>query len=485
MLEGFVRRFSPLEILTEAEVDAIWHGILDVLENVGLKFYEEIPRATEIFAKSGCSVDYESQLVKFPRDLVTDCLSRCPTSFTLRAREPDNDIVVRGDRLYVQPGPGNQYLDLDSYEPRNPTRKEFYEAVTVYDALPNLHFLHPNSPNTSFEDITPAMAPLESLVARLRNSTKANMSGSAGGDHEFRIGIAKAAGTNLLWAGGASSPLGWSGDRINGFMAAIEAGFPLSIASGASWGASSPSTIAGSVVSNSAEVMGPLILAQLMHPEYPVSVRLFSFPLNMRNGSLFFGNIATALGNAAFFQVWRRYNIPTTSVEPAISNSKCMDFQSGYEKGILALVAAISGAHTLWLHGTVYGQLTAHPVQAIMDDDISGMLGRFLEGVNVNEETLAIELIKQVGSGPDFYLDKEHTRKWWRNEQFIPIVAEMSTLPEWLARGKKASIDLAKEKMAEIIATHKVSVPLTDSQEEEITRILAEAEKFHRDRGKL
>jgi trimethylamine--corrinoid protein Co-methyltransferase len=120
-----------------------------------------------------------------------------------------------------------------------------------------------------------------------------------------------------------------------------------------------------------------------------------------------------------------------------------------------------------------------------MDDDIAGMVGRFLEGIEVSDETLAVELIKQVGSGPDFYLNKEHTRKWWREEQFIPAVADTLSLNEWLKGGKKATIDLAKERMGEILATHKVSIPLTASQDEEIERILAEARAFYKKNGMM
>jgi trimethylamine--corrinoid protein Co-methyltransferase len=120
-----------------------------------------------------------------------------------------------------------------------------------------------------------------------------------------------------------------------------------------------------------------------------------------------------------------------------------------------------------------------------MDDDIAGMVGRFLGGIEINEETLAVDLIKRVGSGPDFFLNKEHTRKWWQKEQFMPAVADTSTLPEWLRGGRKTAIDLAKEKMEQILATHKVSIPLTASQDEEIERILAEARKYYKKIGKL
>ena len=96
-----------------------------------------------------------------------------------------------------------------------------------------------------------------------------------------------------------------------------------------------------------------------------------------------------------------------------------------------------------------------------------------------------IDLIKEIGSGPDFYLNKEHTRKWWKKEQYIPFVADTTGLPQWLREGKKTSLDRAKEKMEEILATHKVSIPLTASQEAEIERIIAEARKFYTKKGMM
>ena len=101
-----------------------------------------------------------------------------------------------------------------------------------------------------------------------------------------------------------------------------------------------------------------------------------------------------------------------------------------------------------------------------------------MESVEVNDETMALDLINEVGPIPGFYLNKEHTRKWWKKEQFVPKVADRLTYPEWLKAGKKSCLDYAKERMGEILATHKVSLPLTRSQEEDIERILNEARKL-------
>jgi trimethylamine--corrinoid protein Co-methyltransferase len=136
------------------------------------------------------------------------------------------------------------------------------------------------------------------------------------------------------------------------------------------------------------------------------------------------------------------------------------------------------------LHGGITGELTYHPVQSILDEDIAGMIGRFIEGVKVTDETLATEVIEQVGPIPGMYLDREHTRRCWKGEQFIPKVADRLSYPEWMDMGKKDALARAKERMQEILSTHK-TVPLPEDQEEDINKILNEAEKYYKEKGML
>lgn len=126
--------------------------------------------------------------------------------------------------------------------------------------------------------------------------------------------------------------------------------------------------MAGELVTNIVESLGPLILAQLIDPGHPVVPGTFTFPTNMSTGAPFFCNITIALASAGFAQFWRRYRIPTQLIEAAIPNAKIWDFQSGYEKGMNALVQAQAGGSIVWIHGTVHGELTAHPLQAILDE---------------------------------------------------------------------------------------------------------------------
>ncbi|MBN1507170.1 MAG: trimethylamine methyltransferase family protein, partial [Sedimentisphaerales bacterium] len=117
------------------------------------------------------------------------------------------------------------------------------------------------------------------------------------------------------------------------------------------------------------------------------------------------------------------------------------------------------------------------------DDDIAGMMGRFMQGVEVTDETLAIELINQVGYAPDFF-DEEHTKKWWQLEQYVPRSADRLTYPEWLAQGKKSALDYAKERMENILATHE-PMRLSREQEQIVQDVLKEARDFYRKKGMI
>ena len=205
MLKGFTRSFRPLEILTEEQSEAIHRGILAVLEDTGVRF--EYKKALDILKKGGCTIDYTDMRARIPPGLARECLNKCPNSFRLKSRDPRNDVVIGGNVLYFASAPGMQRVDLDTWEPRDATREEFYDAVTVYDALENFHIFHGNSPHFSFEGVPPLMATIESRAARVRNSTKvSNLGGTPMDTDIFKLQIAQVVGEVPLCTLPASPP---------------------------------------------------------------------------------------------------------------------------------------------------------------------------------------------------------------------------------------------------------------------------------------
>ena len=265
-------------------------------------------------------------------------------------------------------------------------------------------------------------------------------------------------------------------------IACAEAGFPVEPGCGGAMGGTHPATLAGALVTGVAEVMSGIVLVQLVRSGNPIIVNAFDFPLNMRTGDFRFGAMGVYLFAAAWNQFWRTtYGIPIMNGGPGPTNSKSIDFQCGYEKSIGVLLCALSGANIINYVGGLTAELVYHPVLSVLDDDVAGYIGRFLEGMNVNEETLAIDLINETGPIPGFYLSTAHTRKWWMLEQFLPLAADSSTYPQWLKTGKKSALDHAKERADELLAGWESKLP--PGKEEELDKILEDCRQYYKKKG--
>ncbi len=481
-MKGFTRNFKPLEILTEEQVEAIHRGTLNVLEKTGMRF--EHQRALKLFEQNDCQVDYDAMRVRIPSGLVEECLRKAPSSFYIKARDPENDMQLGGNSLYFGATCGMGIVDLDTQKLRPATKKERDDGCVVIDALDNIRCIGAYTPYFEVEGIPPCMYIPEAFAAVIRYTTKVAISAYQLDSEVFSFAMAKAAGTETIQVCSNSPPMTCSSDTIQAMFRAIEAGFPIQIGGGVTMGATSPASLAGAVILLNAQSTGAIVLTQLIKPGTRIISSDFALSQDMRTGSPAFGNIGGVLHVAVFNQMWRRYGIPANTPIPGFTSSKIIDFQSSYEKAIGALATAVSGGSKIDFHGGVYGEVSWHPFQAILDRDIAGMIGRFIEGIEVNDETLAIDLINAVGPIPGMYLDKAHTRKWWQRGQFIPMAADSLTYPDWIAKGRKTALDYAKERMEEILATHKPK-PLTASQEDEIERILEEARAYYKKKGMM
>lgn len=479
MLKGFNRNLKPLEMLTDEALAAIHKGTLDVLETTGVTF--EHDETLQLFADHGCPVDFNKKRVRIPGWLVEDSLRRVPSSFALKAREPKHNIRIGGNTLYFSNSMGMSTVDLDTWQPRTPTWEENVQAVKVLDSLDTVHYIAPYTPYMEIEGVPAAMVMLEGMANKLRLSSKVIASAYQADSEIFAIKMAKVAGTELVGSVSVSPPLTYSESACQVIYRWLEAGFPLCIGSGAVMGGTGPATIAGSTITNNAEILPGVVLAQLLKPGAGLMVADFVHPMDMIRGHPVFGAVECALHEAMFAQIFRKYGLPMQHWY-GFGSGKKIDFQSGYEKSMIALLTAMSGTNVVELHGAIYGELTWHPVQAVIDEDVANWIGRFIEGVEVNDETLAIDLIEEVGPIPGFYLNKEHTRKWWKKEQFIPKVADREAYQEWLKKGKKDTIALAKERVEDIIAKYEPK-PLTPEQDKEIDEILEEARSYYREKG--
>jgi trimethylamine--corrinoid protein Co-methyltransferase len=481
MQKGFTRNFEPLKILSEEKLKKIHRGVLDVLENTGVKFESE--KALELFEDNSCKVDREKMTVKFSPGIVEDCLKKVPSSFKIQSRDPDNDMIIGGDTVYFEASVGQDFFDPDTMAMRPATLKENAEGVTVLDALENVHSLLSYCPYMNLAGVPPALQITTSAACRFKNSTKISRTAHFSGSEQFAIQMAYAADQDIIISMEPSPPLAWGPDAIEAGFRACKTPFSVRFSNGDIMGATSPATIAGSLVTAIAENISGIVMVNLLQPGKQVAVDNFVFPMDMIYGQPDFNSIISALHSAGFNQVFRSYGVPVVTGTGQFSLAKNIGYQIGMEKALSLIISALSGSNIINAAGGLFAELSWNPVLAVMDNDLIGAVGRFIEGIDVNDEMLATNLIDKVITSSSNFLCEQHMREWWKKEFYVPEVMDRLPYDLWKGQGKKNAIDKAKEKVEDILATHKVSVPLTEEQNNEIDKILHEAKRYYEKLG--
>ncbi len=455
-------------------------GVFDVLEETGVVVQHE--KALDILHDNGCAVDKKSNRVKFPSYLVEECLRKCPSSFTVKARNPKYDIRVGDPRIYFSSWAGKEYINLDTLERRPPNTREWINAIKTLDYLDEVHW----APWTygSLEDegswysnsVSFALGFVYVAALYARYTEKPFWLGGPYGVGEWSMRICETIGATGIASVTASPPLTWHKDQIDSLFLAAEHNIPVKVCSGLAAGANGPATLAGALVQNISECVSGIVMSQIVKPGIGVIPHDYSQPLDMRTGQVIQGGIERGLMGAAFAQIWRKYDIPSMTM--ICSDAHVPDYQCAMEKVMSITLQALAGSNMICFIGGVYDELTYSPEVSIIDNDIAKMVGRMLNGINTDISALAVDLIKEVGPIPGHYLNKKHTRETWKQEQLIPDLSNRLSHSEWAKEGQKDIITRAREKFQEIVEKHEPA-PLTKEQDQEIENILTAARKHY------
>lgn len=470
---------KPVDILSEGQVARIHAATLDILETTGLVF--EHARALEVLDGAGCRVDKATRRVRFPPHLVEACLRSAPSSFTVRAREEKHNLRFGGRRLHFMPWAAMDAVDLASGRRVVPTTAQEAEAVRLMDALDVVHAHY--GAYFNFAGVHPMMSmPMKTSIG-LRGSSKLQAT-VAGFDWDlWQIKMGQATDQEMIGTPTGSPPLTWGEPVVESVFRYVEAGFPVFPTSGQVFGGSAPATLAGALALNNAELIAILVLTQVLAPGHRFVASDYSQPLGMRTGQALLGAIENAVTGMAFAQMWRHYDVPCALAANS-SDSKLPDYQCASEKAMNLVSQCLAGPSLLLMGGSIYDELTWSPVVLLMDAEMIEMAGRVLAGMQVTDETLAVDLIRQVGPIPGFYLDKQHTREWWAKEQFVPRLADRQSHAEWEAAGSRSMLDRASEQLQEILASHEPAA-LPADRCQALDEILAEAEASYRQQGAM
>jgi trimethylamine--corrinoid protein Co-methyltransferase len=233
--------------------------------------------------------------------------------------------------------------------------------------------------------------------------------------------------------------------------------------------------MAGTLVLQNAEILGGTVLAQLTNPGCGVLYMGYSTPMDMRYGSMASGAVEVGLMAVGTAQLARFYGMPSGVFFP-MTDAKTPDPQAVFEKHLQTYLCATAGVNYIMPLGGLDNEGAHSPVQMIIDHEVCRMVGKVLEGIIVDDEHLAIDLIKQVGPPPGNYLKTKHTRTHWQDEYLLSEVIVRENYKAWVSEGSKGIVERASQVALHLMETHQPE-PLPPEADRELARILRAAEK--------
>ncbi len=471
---------GQLKVLSEDSIRRVHVGVLTVLAETGVRV--EYRPALELLRDAGCRVDFDKRLVFIPERVLRKALSTAPSSFTLYGKSRAWEVPVDTDRIYTIGGScALEVLDLDGVR-RPAGLQDLVDLTRLQDALENLHIMHSlvvpqDIPQPGFERI---------MFATVMRHTTRNFYSQGQGPRSIRDQVEMAA----VIQGSAEevmlrpiftivccliSPLVQTAERVAELMEAARFGIPVYVEVDAMAGATAPVTIAGALVEECANVLCGVTLAQLVNPGCPCIFAIASGILDMASGQYSGAAPETGLLHAATAQMARFYGLPFqggTGIDATVP-----DAQAGYERALQVLTNALAGTNFIHLSiGMMEQMLLASYEQCVIDDEILGAAFRIARGVEVDERTLALDVIHEVGPGGHF-LSHDHTARNFRRELWFPRLTNRATYPGWMQAGGKDLRQRANERARDILAAHHPR-PLTPEQEQEIDRISRAAQQW-------
>jgi trimethylamine--corrinoid protein Co-methyltransferase len=443
--------------LTEEQVKEIHQASLEILSRTGVQVDQ--PEALAAFERAGLSVN--ANRVWLSPAVVEDAVQSAPSRILLAGRKPENDLLLEGRRVYVGTGGAAlQVLDLESGDIRPALLKDLVDTAKVVDTLPNIHFfVIPVYPT----DVPVQVVDINMVYAALSNTGKHVQSGV------YRIqGIRDVIAMCEHLMGGAiplrerpivsfitswmTSPLKFTSGVTKRLMEICRQGMPVVLSAAPTAGMTAPVTLAGMLALLNAEQLAGLALTQIVRPGCPVLLGPVPATSDLRSGKYLAGAVEFGLCNAAITQLAHFYQIPVYN-SAGLTDAKIPDIQAGMEKAQSLIQVALAGSN--FIHhaaGLLEDMSTIAYEQFVIDNELLGMAMRAVQGIAVDEDTLAVEVIDKVGPGGHFLLE-EHTLRYMYNEHYYPkSIFDRKGRSQWKVDGATSARERAREVARKILS---------------------------------
>ncbi|MCG8642212.1 MAG: trimethylamine methyltransferase family protein [Desulfobacterales bacterium] len=472
-----------LEFFSRDDLDAIHATSLKILKEVGLKVTND--QAFEIFADTGAEVDKKTRIVTFSNSLVEGSLDKVPNGFIWQARDPEKNLIMRDTLVHFSPAACPPFVrDLETGEQRPVTYRDCCNMVKINDALERVSDcfcpVFPTDVPTGSEHFYMQRAMVENSDKCLRGritGTEVALDSIRIMKKITQVSETEPQGPNMIALTDTISPLRTDDEIVDGIIEFVKEGFPVILSAEMMAGATGPATLAGSLALQNAEILSHVVLCQHLNPGVPLIYGTTSSIMDMKSSMLRYGAPEMALINAATAQLGRYYGMPSRGAA-GCADAKELDMQAGYEVAINVLLSALAGVNymTQSIGGMDMG-LSVSYRKIMIDHEMLGSVIRCLEGIRVDEEALAYEVVKNLGPGGTF-LAHMHTFKNFKKEHFIPELADVESYSIWNEKGRKSLEDKAREQVEDILKNHKpaplpksVTAELDEMEQEVLERI--------------
>jgi len=465
-----------LRFLDKRQIYDIHLAVLEILERVGIQV--ETRRMMEVFKDGGAEVDFEAKRVKIQQHLVEEAVRKAPKKVVLMGRKRENDVILGNDRICFGLGgsPKSRILDLESGVLREPKKKDVEDGTRLGDALPSISFIQ----NFAQAMDVPKQVQYYHVAEAMFNNSEKHLLITAPSAEEAEP-VIKMAGfveeafgrKPISMYGGPASPLMLTASQEN-LIVAAENGVPIVLCNAPMAGATAPVTLPGLVAQNLAENLSALVLSQLVRPSIPVVLGSTVTIMDPRTGSFSLGSPEGMIAQVMSAQMSHYYGLPYFGYG-CCSDSKTFDVQAAAEAAMNGLMAALGGVNMIQDVGVINLDDAGCFELAVLSEEITGIIQRILQGSPVDDDSLALDVIADVGPG-GYFLSHRHTLKYLSREIYIPKLFDRRSMMEWVRDGSKDLREIAREKAKKILRDH-LPEPLSNDIKEKLHELVLEAER--------
>jgi trimethylamine--corrinoid protein Co-methyltransferase len=472
------RQAPQFRVLSEGQCQEIYLATLECLQRIGILINHN--EARELLGSAGARV--VDNRVYIPAYIIQEALVSAPRTFTLWGREPGREIRVMPNRVHFGPGPTCTYFyDPVSGERRKAQRGDAGITARVCDALENIDYVMSLS---LFDDVTPILSPVYEFAEMITNTGKpviawANNPETLGDIYKIAVAVVgdeQKLEHRPIFALFSSyeSPLRIAQEPLANMLWAAEHNIPVICIGGPTTGLESPMTGASALVLYLATALSGLAIVQLKHHGAPMLIGAIPSAMDLRTARPAYGSPEMSLHSAAAVDLAHYLGIPFMGTAGA-SESKLLDSQAAIEASLQVLISTLSGASLVHDIGFLDCADIGSVEYLVLVDEIIAMVKRIMRGMEINAETIMLDLIEKIGPGGHF-LEEPRSVSLCRREIWVPKLMDRNAFVIWEQKGRKSMEDRVRERLRTILINHNPPAlpPETTSQ---ILTILEEAEK--------